>query len=220
MGMLGFGGGEEARSPASGRLEAMEREAREEAEKLESLRAQIRERDEDRGLLLETMRVLRPGQDPRQAAEALFELCRGPFDLCTYYLALVDHERDRMSFPFYFEGGKHRNARPTVYSQHLGLTGRAIMSREPLYYISKETQEAHGVVYSEAERITGLIPQTWYGVPLGIGGGWDDLPFGLVSFQSYPLDAFSESRRALMDAMGAALTLALKVEPGKAVSPG
>ncbi|HJW08231.1 MAG TPA: GAF domain-containing protein [Holophagaceae bacterium] len=217
MGVLGFGHGEGSGTPLAARLEALERQAEQEVRNLEALRAQIRERDEDRSLLLEATRRLKPGGDPKAAAETLFELCRGPFELCTYYLALVDYGRDRMTFPFYFEGGKHRNSRPAVYSEHRGLTGRALESREALYYLSKETQEAHGVVYSEAERITGLIPQTWYGVPLGIGEGWEELPFGLVSFQSFQKDAFSETRRALMDALGAALALALKSDPAKAL---
>ena len=217
MNVLGFGGANGDTGPRLARLELLEREAREEIHKLEALRAQIRERDEDRGLLLEAAQKLRPGVDPKEAAETLFELCRGPFELCTFYLALVDYEQDRMTFPFYFEGGKHRNSRPAVYSEHLGLTGRALTNREPLYYLSQETQEAHGVVYSEAERITGLIPQTWYGVPLGCGEGWGEEPFGLVSFQSFQKDAFSETRRALMDALGTALALALVADCGKAL---
>ncbi|HJU84559.1 MAG TPA: hypothetical protein VJ600_10140 [Holophagaceae bacterium] len=219
MGLLGFGSGEHDKGPASDRLAAMEAQAREEAQRLEQLRAQVRERDEDRSLLLETLKALKPGQDPKVMGENLFELCRRPFDLCTYYLALVDYRKDLMSFPFYFEGGKPRNSRPATYSTHGGLTVEAMTNRRPLYFLTQESQEEHGVVYSEAERITGLIPQTWYGVPLGIGPGWEERPFGLVSFQSFQKDAFSESRRALMDALGAALALALKTDRDRSVIP-
>lgn len=218
MGM--FGHGDQGKGPGTDRLAALEAQGQEEQRRLEELRAQVRERDEDRSLILESLRALKPGLDPRAMGEALFGICRKPLDLCTYYLALVDYGKDRMTFPFYFEGGKPRNSRPAAFSSHGGLTVEAISNRKPLYFVTQEDQEEHGVVYSEAERITGLIPQTWYGIPLGIGPGWVDRPFGLVSFQSFHKDAFSESRRDLMDALGATLALALKADPARPVPLG
>ncbi|HJW08230.1 MAG TPA: hypothetical protein VJ483_01275 [Holophagaceae bacterium] len=213
MGVLGFGGGEGGRSPSSERLNVLEVRAQAELQGLEALRAQVRERDEDRRLLLDASRILKPGAGPKALGQALFDLCHQPFDLYTFYVALADYESDLLSFPYYYEGGKARNLSPDRLSTFNGLTTKAMAAKESRYYASLEDQTAVGVVFTEAERITGLIPQSWYGVPLACGPGWADRACGLVSFQSFEKGAFSESRRDIMDALGALLSLALKAEP-------
>ena len=186
---------------------------------LDRLRAEVKQRDEDRRLTLEILRLLKPGRAPKAMAEEIMDACRGPFGLTTFYLALVDYDADRLTFPLYYEGGKSRVVAPRVYSQFNGLTRRILMEGRSAYFPTKALQEEAGVSYTEAERLTGLIPESWFGVPLGAGPGWPDRPFGALSFQSFTQDAFPPARRQIMEALGGALALALKADPSKRLRP-
>ena len=188
-------------------------------EGMDRLRAEVRERDEDRRVSLEVLRLLKPGREPKALAEALLNACREPFGLTTFYLALVDYEADRLTFPLYFEGGKPRTVAPRVYSQFSGLTSRILHEGRSFYFPTKALQEEAGVSYTDAERMTGLIPESWFGAPLGAGAGWPGPPFGAVSFQSFQAEAFSPARREIMGAFGAALALALKADPSRRLRP-
>ena len=77
-----------------------------------------------------------------------------------------------------------------------------LAGRQAIYIRTLEAGRAAGSLLTAAEEATGLIPHSWYGVPLG----WGPRPAGLVSFQSFHTDAFSESRRRVMDALGALIS--------------
>ena len=184
------------------------------------MRAEVRERDEDRRLVLQILKTLKPGLEPRAMAESIRSGCESALGLATFYLALVDYEQDRLSFPLYCEGGKARTVAVRVFSEFGGLTTRVLTERQPLYFPEKRMQDVAGAAYTDAERITGLIPETWYGIPLGVGSGWPGRPFGVLSFQAFPKDAFSPSRRGVMDALATALALAIKTDPARALDLG
>ncbi len=187
---------------------------------LARLEAALKERDADRNLTLEILATLKPGLEPKALAESIRSRCEACMGLATFYLALVDYEHDTLDFPLYCEGGKARIVATRVFSEFGGLTTRVLRTKEPLYFPELRLQEEAGVAFTDAERITGLIPESWYGVPLGVGAGWPERPFGVLSFQSFPKDAFSASRREVMETVGAALALALKTDPGRPLSLG
>jgi len=182
---------------------------------VQRLRAEVRERDEDRRLTLDLLRIMKPGLAPKVLAESIRNGCESALGLATFYLALVDYGRDRLLFPLYCEGGKARTITPRVFSEFGGLTTRVLTEKAALYFPEKRLQDDSGAAYTDAERITGLIPESWYGVPLGVGPGWPDRPFGVLSFQAFAKDAFSQTRREVMDAVGAALALALRANPAR-----
>lgn len=182
---------------------------------LAALEAMLRERDEDRRLTLEILDTLKPGLEPRAMAESIRSGCESALGLATFYLALVDYEQDKLDFPLYCEGGKARVVATRVFSDFGGLTTRVLLGRQPLYYPNLHLQKEAGAAFTEAERITGLIPESWFGIPLGVGPGWPDRPFGVLSFQSFPKDAFSPSRREIMATLGAALALAIRADPAR-----
>ena len=165
----------------------------------------VRHQDQDLALLLGAAEHFRPGMGARELGEALMDLCFRPLDLASFYVALVDWEADELSFPLYHEGGRNRNHPSRKVSGQPGLTGRAIRSGTPLYTRTLEEAESHGAILTEAEKGSGLIPSSWYGVPFGGPGR----PRGLVSYQSFHRDAFPESRRRVMDALVRILALAL-----------
>ena len=217
MGLLGFGSADPGSTPVADRLKVLENQAQEEVRKLDALRADVGERDEDRRLLMAAVHALQPGLGPKRLGQILLELCLQPFDLYTYYVALADYPADRISFPFYFEGGKARRLGAERLSGFVGLTTKTMALGKSVYFATLEAQMVVGVVFTEAERITGLIPETWYGVPLGMGAGWEAKPFGLLSFQGFQQDAFSESRRNVMDALGSIMAFALKADPERSI---
>lgn len=180
------------------RNQELEREVQESRELISHL-------DADRLLLHRVAQRLKPGLAPGDLAVGLFELCFRPFDLASFYVALMNWERDRLNFLLYHEGGRARQHPARRLSENPGLTGRALQQGHPLYIRSAEEAEANGAVFTEAEKGSGLVPASWYGVSLGLL----ERPLGLLSFQSFQRDAFSPARRETMDALGALLGLAL-----------
>ena len=211
MGLFNFGKPKGASAQAlAERVRAAESQAADLGTRIEALQELVRHLDGDRLLLLRAAMELKPGMEPKALGQALLDICFKPLGLASIYLALIDWERDRITFPIYHEGGRLRNQpeRPFLAEREGGLTGKAVLSQAPLYIQTLDEGRKAGAIFSEAERISGLVPQSWYGVPLGSGRG-----FGLVSFQSFHQEAFPESRRRLMDALASILALALKADP-------
>lgn len=214
MGLFNFGKAKgESPQELAERARRAEVEASQKGAQLEALQELVRHLDEDRLLLLRAAEDLRPGLDPKALGQALLDICFKPLGLASFYLALVDWEADHLSFPIYHEGGRLRNQPVRSLLKEGGLTGKAMMAATPLYIRTLEEGRNAGAIFSEAERVSGLVPQSWYGVPLGVGHGWRGSSFGLVSYQSFHQEAFPDSRRRLMDALSAILALALRARP-------
>ncbi len=186
---------------AAGRLNKENERLKAEIADLQDL---VRHQDQDLLLLMGAAQRLVPGMGAPDLAAALLDLSFRPLDLASFYVALADWGRDELRFPLYHEGGRSRNHPSRSLSTQPGLTGRALALGAPLYLPTLEEAEAHGAILTEAEKGSGLIPSSWYGVPFG-----DPVrPRGLVSFQSFHRDAFPESRRRVMDALVAIFALA------------
>ncbi|HTL98222.1 MAG TPA: GAF domain-containing protein [Holophagaceae bacterium] len=208
MGLFNFG---KAKGPAPGPAAGPDL-VREQGQ-MEDLRELVRHMDEDRALLIGALQKLQPGLSPEELASALFDLCFRPLGLAAFFLALADWEADALHFPLYHEGGRSRPRPWRRLSESPGLTGQTLSQAQPLYVRTLEEGKAFGVVLSEVEKESGLVPQSWYGVPLGAGLAWGTRPFGVVSFQSFQPDAFTGSRRGLMQALGEVLAFAIKADP-------
>lgn len=173
-------------------------------QEMADLQELVRHQDTDLGLLLGAAAVFQRGLEPNELARQLLELCFRPLDLASFYVAMVDFPQDQLWFLLYHEGGRLRNHPPRRFSSQPGLTGRTIQSGSPLYVRSIEEAEAMGAIFTEAEKLSGLIPSSWYGVPFS---GKPEA-CGLVSFQSFQRDAFPDGRRRIMDALVALFCLA------------
>jgi len=163
--------------------------------------------DQEKGLLLMALERLRPGMNHRVLAETLLELVFKPLNLASFYVAIADYPADMLHWVIYHEGGRARNTPSRSMTDQGGLTAKAILAHKPMYIRTLEEAKAEGAMFSEAERISGLVPQSWYGVPLG----WGERPFGLVSFQSFQPDAFSMDTKRLMDALANLLAMAMRM---------
>lgn len=211
---MGFLFGDKGKQPSAeaqlARIETLERELEGAKNVLGDVQELGRHLDAERGILLKAVEVLAPGKSPRELAEGLLELCFRPLDLAAFYVVTVDWEQDLMVWVIHHEGGRIRTRVSRPFSTEGGITAQAIRARKPLYTASYEEARVLGAILSEAERLSGLIPQSWYGVPLGWGEQW----FGLVSFQSFQPQAFSEGRRKVFDALGALLARAMVLGEG------
>ena len=201
---LGLGRGpEDPRLPSLRAQEAGLRLAAQEAE--EALEAM----ELDQRLLLAAACALRPGMGLQEAGETLLRLLGAPLGLATFYVAQVDWAQDRLTFPVFLEGGRLRRHPVEVYSASKGLTGLAMERNEPLYIKSLSPEGlALGARLSRAEEATGLIPQTWYGVPLALETVDGGRPFGLVAFQIDPEDGFPPRRREMLGRLARLVALA------------
>ncbi len=164
----------------------------------------VRHQDQDLALLLGATAAFQRGMEALDLSKLLLELCFRPMDLASFYVALVDFKEDQLRFILYHEGGRLRNHPPRRFSVQPGLTGKAIQGGRPLYVRTMEEAESLGAIFTEAEKLSGLIPSSWYGVPFS---GRADL-CGLVSFQSFQREAFPEGRRKILDALVALFSLA------------
>lgn len=184
------------------RIRALEQECQSLRARVGEVQELVRHLDEDRDLLLGALERMRPGQDSEALAAALLDICFKPLGLACFYVALADWEEDQLRFVLYHEGGRARNHPSRRLSDRVGLSERVLSGRRAFYVRTMEEGHAAGSLLTAAEQATGLIPHSWYGAPLG----WGDRPLGLVSFQSFQTDAFSESRRRVMDALASLLS--------------
>jgi hypothetical protein len=199
MGLFGRQNHDEALAEREQSLRDLQAEARALQARLDSTQELVRHLDEDRDLLLGALERMRPGSEPRALAEVLLDICFKPLGLACFYMAVADWGQDQLRFVLYHEGGRARNHPPRRLSDRVGLSERVLSGRRPVYIRTLEEGHAAGSLLTAAEQATGLIPHSWYGVPLG----WGSRPVGLVSFQSFQTDAFSERRRRVMDALAA-----------------
>ena len=162
----------------------------------------VRHLDQDRDLLLGALEHMKPGAAIENLAQVLLDVCFRPLGLACFYVAVADWEQDLLKFVLYHEGGRARNHPPRRLSERAGLSERVLSGQRSVYIRTLEEGQAAGSLLTAAEQATGLIPHSWYGVPMGFG----PQPTGLVSFQSFQTDAFSEGRRRVMDALTALLS--------------
>jgi transcriptional regulator with GAF, ATPase, and Fis domain len=205
MGLFGGKSRDQAPVGLEERLHRLESENQALRTRLEETQELVRHLDQDRDLLLGAVERLHPGLSPRELGESLMEVCFKPLGLACFYVALADWERDQLEFVLYHEGGRVRHHPSRRLSERAGLSERVLSGRRAIYIRTMEEGHAAGSLLTAAEQATGLIPHSWYGVPLGR----DPRPMGLVSFQSFQMDAFSESRRRVMDALAALMTISL-----------
>jgi len=190
------------------RMAGLELEATTLRSEVQDLRELVQHLDQDMHLVISAIQELDPGKSRMQIIETMHRLVFRSFDLASFFVALVDWEKDELDFPFYHEGGRPRQHPSRPFSTTPGMTGKAILAGMPLYTRTLEEAQAAGAVFTEAEKGSGLIPSSWYGVPLGSSRH----PFGLVSFQSFQEDAFPEPRRKILDALSELLAMALFTE--------
>ncbi|WP_285575874.1 GAF domain-containing protein [Geothrix limicola] len=178
-------------------LRKLEAECRAVQSRLEGTQELVRHLDEDRDLLLGALELMRPGGAIQDLAQILLDISFKPLGLACFFVAAADWEEDLLRFVLYHEGGRARNHPSRRLSDRAGLSERVLSGHRSVYMRTMEEGHAAGSLLTAAEQATGLIPHSWYGVPLGHG----KRPIGLVSFQSFQTDAFSESRRRVMDAL-------------------
>ena len=168
---------------------------------LEKLRNEgdiLRSIESEMTLLRNAIDALRPWETRQRLAESLRELVFRAFDLSGFSVLEVDETAKRITCLHYFEAGTARHYAPRDYEKDPGLSGCVIHQRRSLYLRTLAEAEALGAVHSPPELATGLVPSTYYGIPLFA----ETRIIGVLAFMSYPQDDFAPSRRILMDSLG------------------
>ncbi|MBK7294309.1 MAG: hypothetical protein IPI84_11180 [Holophagaceae bacterium] len=196
------------------RLRKLEAESQGILARLQDTQELVGHLDQDRDLLLSALERMRPGESDQALAQILFDISFKALGLACFYVAVADWDQDQLRFVLYHEGGRSRNHPSRRLSDRAGLSERVLAGRRSVYIRTMEEGHAAGSLLTAAEQATGLIPHSWYGVPLG----WGPRPSGLVSFQSFQTDAFSEGRRRVMDALAALMSTCMSA-PGSAQRP-
>ncbi len=202
MGLFGHKKQDEALAEREEQVRKLEAECRTIHTRLEGTQELVRHLDQDRDLLLGALERMRPGEEIQTLSLVLLDVCFKPLGLACFYVAVADWDQDLLRFVLYHEGGRARNHPSRRLSDRIGLSERVLSGRRSVYIRTLEEGHAAGSLLTAAEQATGLIPHSWYGVPLG----WGQRPVGLVSFQSFQTDAFSENRRRVMDALAALMS--------------
>ncbi len=170
---------------------------------LAELHAQLME---ERAFISRVLAGLKEGIAWPQAGELLKGLCFRPFELSSLYLARVDQASHTLVFPYFYEAGRVRERESRSLSARPGLTGRVLELGTSLYLDTKEACMAEGMVLTEAELTTGLMNQTWFGIPLQ---GQSQRVVGVLAFQSFHSEAFPPQRRRLMEVVAGLTALHL-----------
>lgn len=161
---------------------------------------------EERAFIARILAGLRPGIPWVEAGDILKGLCLRPFELSSLYLARADRASGRLHFPYFFEAGRSRERESRLLTERPGLTGRVLELGIPLYLGTKEACMAEGMVLTEAELTTGLMNQTWFGIPFQ---GRDGRITGVLAFQSFHSEAFPTHRRKMMEVVAGITSLHL-----------
>ncbi len=161
---------------------------------------------EERAFIARILAGFRTDMPWAEAGELLRTHCLRPFELSSLYLARADWAANQLHFPYFFEAGRSRERKSRVLGDGPGLTARVVELRAPLYLDTKEACMAHGMVLTEAELTTGLMNQTWFGIPLE---GRDGKLAGVLAFQSFHSEAFPPHRRLMMEAVAGITALHL-----------
>jgi len=203
-----FGGRkqDEALAERDERLQKLEIELGATRSRLADTQELVRHLDQDRDLLLGALEGMHSGETMQALAQVLLDLSFKPLGLACFYVAAADWDQDQLRFVLYHEGGRARVHPSRRLSDRAGLSERVLSGRRSVYIRTMEEGHSAGSLLTAAEQATGLIPHSWYGVPLGHGSR----PVGLVSFQSFQTDAFSEGRRRVMDALAALMSTCLE----------
>ncbi len=170
---------------------------------LGELQAQLME---ERAFFARILAGLRTGIPWTEAGELLKTHCLRPFELSSLYLSRVNWAASQLEFPYFFEAGRSRARESIGLTGRPSLTARVVELRAPLYLGTKEACMAEGMVLTEAELTTGLMNQTWFGIPLT--GRTGELA-GVLAFQSFHSEAFPPHRRLMMEAVAGITALHL-----------
>jgi hypothetical protein len=170
---------------------------------LGELQAQLME---ERAFIARILAGLRPGIPWGEAGEILKNHCLRPFELSSIYLSRADWALGELQFPYFFEAGRARVREPIGMTGRPSLTARVVALEAPLYLATKEACMAEGMVLTEAELTTGLMNQTWFGIPLSGPAG---RVAGVLAFQSFHSEAFPPQRRLMMEAVAGITALHL-----------
>jgi PAS domain S-box-containing protein len=116
--------------------------------------------------------------------KAIHDSLKGVMDVTNFFIALVDWDRNRLTFPYHVDSVDNDFGAIDDFDQEKSLTGYVVQKQEPLL-LKKEAMKRR----AEKGGVWGPIPSVWLGVPLMVR----KKVIGVVAVQSYEdPDIFTE----------------------------
>ncbi|HET7686616.1 MAG TPA: GAF domain-containing protein, partial [Candidatus Limnocylindria bacterium] len=124
---------------------------------------------------------------------------RDAFDADIAYVALLEEETGRITFPYYVEDGQHPPQEPMQLGE--GLTSRVLEARRPML-LNREADWAR-----IGQRGRGTLARSWLGVPILVG----ERALGVISIQSTTQEGrFGEADARLLSTIAANVGVAIQ----------
>ncbi|GEM_PF-1489757 len=167
---------------------------------------EIRKHAEEMTALVEIGMAITSGLDQSHVLQTLFEQCRQVLPLDAFYIAAYSAQDGEMSYPLAYENGQYLQVPPhNINNQNeSGLTGYVIRQGRTLYIpdiFSPDVEQIYKISYS-----TGSPIRSYLAVPMIIR----DRIVGVISVQSYQVDAYSPQQIRLLEAIATQAAIAFE----------
>ncbi len=163
----------------------------------------LKKRAEEMKALNEISSVSISTLDPKKLYKLLSEKIMKIFNVDTFYIAILNHEKNEITFPFFLDRGKTIKLKPLKLEETKGLTGWIIKNRKPIIYLDfdreKDSLPVKPIVIVK-------VTQSYIGVPILIKGK----VLGVISIQSYNKNAFTDWHFELLNTIANQVALALE----------
>jgi len=152
-------------------------------------------------------RILSSNLDIDTIWDALHDYINITFDTTSFFVALYDYERDRLTFPLLSKDGLRDSQEPIPVS---GMSRAVILHGVEVDVRDREAEGERlaslGIEWDEQEREPGRWARSWLGAPLRSRQGEVT---GLIALQNQLPNSFDDSDLSMLQAIAAPLALSL-----------
>jgi GAF domain-containing protein/DNA-binding response OmpR family regulator len=160
--------------------------------------AEIRQRNAELAIVNDVGQALARQLDFQAVTEAVGERLHQIFPDTDLYVAILDAERNVVTFPYEFAGGRRYHSEPIPFGT--GVTSQVIGEHRPLLLRTDAEVKAAGALQ------VGPLSSSWLGVPIVAG----DRALGAIVLESLTPYAFGLDDERLLTTLAASTSVALE----------
>jgi diguanylate cyclase (GGDEF)-like protein/PAS domain S-box-containing protein len=144
------------------------------------------------------------GLDMQTVLGTLLDQCKLVAQVDCFYVSLYDQANELITVPFYYEDGTVTSGASRDIQQNPGLTGEVIRSRQTLYL--DDTFDAEYPTPTRILRAGSRETRSYIGLPLILR----DRVIGVLSIQSYKIDAYTRAQIQIMEMIAIQAAIAIE----------